>query len=250
MNNAGAPLGTSTGSGLTAILPRLGASIVGLSFVGYLVGWICARSYFGAFGVSQFVSSLSPTVLLEQSSDFLWPALISMIFFMLNATFGSWSEDRVLVIRFWIAGISVIAYIVQAVMVWRLSDAWRPTELALAGIALVAWAIVLGCDIAVLDWRLRRSGGTWDRSHVSLVHTIVALGLWVAPTNWGMTRGRSDSDPRHSSLPTVVDSTANGGWRLLAVTGERAFLVKLREGGPPQVRLVPSADMLTLEMHE
>lgn len=231
---------------IAALLPQLGAAIIGLTTFAYLVGWRREQAYYYQFGAVWIADHLAAGQLLASSALYLFVSSGAAFSAIALSAREGWSARRLQRL----ASITVaIAALLAAAS--YLGDGRLPSDVryGVAFGAAAAWAIASGFALGQLVLLLRESRLSWRLQHVGLLYAAVIFGLWYPPTLLGRALGSFDTDPARSTLPRVRRAAADGDdWRLLAVVEGRIVLAGLHHSGPyPLIRVVQNADTLVFE---
>lgn len=175
---------------LLGLAQTVASVIIGFSVFAYAVGWLHARSYYGAFGASWIVSELAPVTLLGFSG---FPLGILLFFIFLGVTdlmenktgykgtlfilrHGRWFPMLLLALGFALKGTSfnVVSEIIGIILIF-------------------VFALLAAAAIEVILVRLQDEEFAWQCGNIYLTYAVVLFGLYFLPTQIGETFAKSKS---------------------------------------------------------
>jgi hypothetical protein len=169
-------------------------SLISLSAVAYLMGWIAAKSYFLQFGSEWIATQLSPIEIFSHALNPLYYFLISL-FIMLSALDGDWPNPKL-----WeTAIILVLCYVLLPIFFGGITKAaiiQQVIDYAPFGVGMLG-AVILSSIVVHYSQKS-------NRSIPLLIYPLGIIAIWLLPTVTGAIQGRNDRDQNKSSLPQVV----------------------------------------------
>jgi hypothetical protein len=228
------------------LLPQIAGLIVGLSAIAYLTGWRDQSAYFTALGVPWALSLLSPTRIMQASTDLVTLlALISFIGFLMVAE-GKVSASTLKKAALCTAIIAVIAVLATVGLKrWGTSAAVYIS----ASIASLMWAAFAGIMVSRLIASLVDEELRWDIHHLWSMYAIIFYGIWMSPSQSGAARAERDLDLDSTKLATVLTTQAPNGPRWQLVTSFDSQVLVMQQGniqGDRRFRLVSNADVIAI----
>lgn len=221
-------------------LSKLGSTIVSLSALAYIVGWIEGTVYFSALGIGSLANQLSAAQLFDRSSDLVLVVAVVIIFAAYYSTSGTWTVRWVDNTAGWCGFVAAALGIVSVVPAMAHGHPLLAT--ILASLSGYIWAAGAGLVVSELVLRLRDSELRWGARHVWLVWVVLSWGLVQAPAAIARANASFDGDPSMSPLPRVsLRDAAKGDWRLLGPVGDKFVLVQL-DARPRHFRLLSNLD--------
>lgn len=223
------PKSITTGDVLTQlarILPSLGASVVAISAIGYLLGWLMVRTYYDSIGANWYYKTFSSTTMFREASNvlmFLAGGLVVGIKALMSGT-----ETKTIVK--WDAGIGIAGCIIILIVIPF--DFKQEYEKAyyIAAVGCMVVSVVGGLILAELISSLKDSRLKWSGSHISLLVTVFSLVLLYAPITMESSRAKFDMSPTQSTLPYAKKIGCQSCiWRLVNVVEDKALLARISD---------------------
>lgn len=215
-------------SGLADSIARGAGVLVGLSALGYYVGYRIQSHYFSEAGARWVLDMLSPTVLVREGQVVIivvgTTAFLSLMHLFSNDGSADKLKRKDLIL-------SVIAIVLLGAA-FISGKVWSNNKLdyVLSIVAGGLMAAAAGFTVGELVGRLDESESKWSGYHLYLLWFFYISAIAMAPYYIGMNRAKFDLDPTLSTLPFVtVTNDKTGQWRLMRAVGENYLLVKLND---------------------
>lgn len=181
-------------------LPRIASLVIGVTALGYLVGWLYAKEYFKVFGATWLLSELSTSELLSYSVIPIGFLLFFLYLATLDLEQSDWTEKWMSAVVKYGFAILITIFVFQVVF-----DILNQRTLYVFGSHAFALAMYLYAvsSFGLLVIQFRKPKFKWNLLSTYLTYGILLGGLYFAPLYLGKAKGYSDIDPSHTSLPIV-----------------------------------------------
>lgn len=236
-------------------LPKIAASVVGLSAFAYLLGWIYAQSYFSVFG-AKWLSAEIPTLTIIGYS--WWPVVGVLFFAYLGITdlveienefknvedsFRFKTTLKIFNYGRWVFLAVAIADIVTGMF-------GHPILARILSFLVVCIVIMLATSaFEILAFQLIKPDMQINLPIVRLTYAIIFFGLYLAPNQMGHNAALQDKESEISSLSSVLlrnESTII--YRLLMSAGERFYIFPEKyEGKYPPIQIVTPLQIQSIQ---
>jgi len=236
-------------------IPRIISSLISLTVLAYITGWIEARAYFGSFGAKWLVSELNSAMLLQ----FSWLPLVYLCFFMWlgvqdledtkqNKLSRRW-RSTIKVLRYGLIPLLIIVFIPDILFSrGYVSASVIVSHLAWIGCVFYAGAAFEGLIITFYNKIL-----VWDIHDIKLALAVILFGLYFSPTVHGKMNGRLDFNPDSSHLPVIETiKTENQTLRLIFISGEKVYAANLKKDNlrNTEVRILNTSDVTMIKHYK
>jgi hypothetical protein len=224
---------------LQAGFMKIAGSMVAMGGVVYVMGWMCARAYYGRFGAEWLSSEMTPLAILQFGAEPVLAFLVSLIFVLAQLEVD-WPKNRLrvdfsIIIALWIVLPSLFGDLSCDAVVKRTADR-LPIILAFCASLLVVW---LAIRVREYGWKIP------NLEYYALF--LVFVGLPVA---MGYTLAKRDLDPTRSKLARVnVPGDNEANLRLLRTRADLCFAVDLTPtaaGTFPPVRVLNLSEVTSI----
>lgn len=205
-------------------IQNVASALISLGFVGYILGWIRARSYFSEFGAEWIFNELSLMYLIKLS---VVPILAILIFLITSLS------D---IARRIIIGKELVKTLVFLIVVFLMIHSFGiylnyiqnySSYLNISFTKVFYSALILTLVFGKNIIALMKTGHRWSSENIWELLLWSALFLFSI-YSLGKAEGKVDSDLETSTLPTVIlDSEQSEiSWRLLYSQGDNLYIVK------------------------
>ena len=217
------------------LIIAIGSSAVVFLFIGYLIGWIRAKSYYQIFGASWITHQLKPSVLLSLSAlpVGLFALLIIIRFMNFSRSKSSYKKLEKLEKIFVLTGVAIFIlftiidfYALQTDIYSKYR--WLNCLGFLLYFTLYLFAAALANRICSLILLYRDNVLNWYSIISDTLYFVFFLGIFIVTGNIGRFEAYRDSDILRTTLPQVVlKETPKQKWHLLMANNDIFYITKL-----------------------
>lgn len=233
-------------SGLAEILTKAAGALVGLSAIGYSIGYGIEKHYFHEAGASWVLGLLSSAEFIREGQVVMFTVGITFFLSVINL-FDKESSAEKLKRKDVFLSIIAMIFLFAAFISNKYFDNIK-LDYGLSVIAGVLMAAAAGFTVGELVARLGESEKKWGEYHLYLLLFFYFSAIAMAPYFIGVNRAKSDLDPKFSTLPVVsVSGEEARQWRLIRTVGENYLLVNLADKkSQREFRVVPVSASVVL----
>jgi hypothetical protein len=226
-------------SQLYQLLAAFGATITGITAIGYLVGWRLLNIYYSHLGVGWYVKSLPTSRALQESESLL---LIFAIFTVIgvNMSMRGANSRRME----WYALIpAFIGALLVVCVEFADSKFSAKTSYYLALFGGACFIVSAGFTVAEMISKLRESKLKFSSVHLGLLFSVFSYGILQGPPAIANSKARFHMNPATSPLQHVVKKGCGGCiWRLVDVVDNKALLARISSNQADRTFLLISLD--------
>lgn len=236
-------------------IPKIISSLISLTVLAYITGWIEAKAYFGSFGAEWLVSELNSVMLLQ----FSWLPLVYLCLFIWLGIQDLESTKQNKLSRRWRYTIKFVRYgLIPLIIIVSIPDILFSRGYVTASVyaSCLAWIgciFYAGAAFECLIITYYNKILVWDAHDIKLALAVILFGLYFSPAVHGKMNGRLDFNPDSSHLPVIETiKTENQNLRLIFISGNKVYTANLKKDNPKntEVRILNTSDVTLIKHYK
>jgi len=235
-----------TAGHIFGVFSQLVAGMIGLSALGYFIGWREASAYYSKLGAPWILNMLPPTYFLQNSAQIL----VGIVTFSFSAFMLILVKNVTVKTMSWVSVVLLISALffsyLPSVQFFSFTMKQQYLMESIVGILFLAAAGVL---LGEIIGGIVIGGGKWKTSDLISMNLLFAIGVLFSPNIMGSTKAVHDMDLILSPLPIVTLADSNTKWRLVQVVDGNAILMEfLTKESKRQFRVVEAKEIKSISI--